>query len=206
MHEPKVGVPPEVGRRQSVPMEVVEGDHLVVGDELPRERRPDEAGAAGDQDPLAAQSHAASVPAYSGRTLRRKSLVATAVAALGLLPATATAGIVELHIAYRATDAAPARALTLRCDPARGTVAHPGAACARLHTIGAGAFAPTPRGMLCAQLYGGEMTAVVTGTYDGRPVWVRLTRRDGCAVARWNRVGFLFPPAPEAEPGRPPGG
>jgi hypothetical protein len=59
--------------------------------------------------------------------------------------------------------------------------------------------------MLCAQLYGGPMTAVVTGTYDAHTVWARLTRRDGCAIARWNKVGFLLPAAPKAATGRPPG-
>jgi hypothetical protein len=37
------------------------------------------------------------------------------------------------------------------------------------------------------------MTALVTGIYFGRPVWARLSRVDGCAIARWQRVAFLFP-------------
>jgi hypothetical protein len=137
--------------------------------------------------------------------LHRTTLAAIVVATLGAVPAAAHAGAIDLRIAYRASDAATPRTLTLRCDPARGTVAHPDAACRRLRTIGHDAFAPTPRGMLCAQLYGGPMTAVVTGSFYGRSVWTRLTRTDGCAIARWNRVGFLFPASPKAHPGRPPG-
>jgi hypothetical protein len=139
--------------------------------------------------------------------MRRAALASIVVAAFAVLPAVARAGAIDLRIAYRATDAAAPQTLTLRCDPVRGTVARPAAACRRLRAIGPDAFAPTPRGMgMCAQLYGGPMTAVVAGSYYGRSVWTRLTRRDGCAIARWNRVGFLFPPAPTAKPGRPPGG
>ena len=58
--------------------------------------------------------------------------------------------------------------------------------------------------LACSQIYGGPMTAVVTGSYYGRKVWTRLTRSDGCAVARWTRVAFLFPSVPVAQPGPPP--
>lgn len=137
--------------------------------------------------------------------MRRSTLLVIVAAALGALPAAAHAGAIDLRISYRASDSSPARLVTLRCDPARGTVARPDTACKRLRALGAGAFAPTPRGMLCAQLYGGPMTAVVTGSYYGRSLWTRLTRQDGCAIARWNRVAFLFPAVPAARPGRPPG-
>ena len=61
----EVRVVAEVGARERVAVEVVERDDLVVVDEPARERRADEAGAAGDQDLLAAQSHAASLAALS---------------------------------------------------------------------------------------------------------------------------------------------
>ncbi len=137
--------------------------------------------------------------------MHRAALTVLAAAAIVVLPAAAQAGAIDLRIAYRATDTAAPQMLTLRCDPARGTVSHPAAACLRLRAIGAGAFAPTPRGMrACSQIYGGPMTAVVTGSYYGRTVWARLTRSDGCAVARWTRVAFLFPPVPVAQPGPAP--
>jgi len=138
--------------------------------------------------------------------VQRAVLASLVVAAFLVPPALAATGGIDLRLTYRASETAAPKVLTLGCDPARGTVAHPAATCRRLRTIGDPAFAPTPRGMgTCAQLYGGPMTAVVTGIYDGRPVWAKLTRVDGCAVARWNRVGFLFPAVPTAKPGRPPG-
>ena len=47
---------------QRVAVEVVERDDLVVVDEPARERRADEAGAAGDEDPFPLQRHAPSLP------------------------------------------------------------------------------------------------------------------------------------------------
>lgn len=123
----------------------------------------------------------------------RSPLLVAIIVATFAVPAAALAGAIDLRIAYRTSHAAAPRTLTLRCDPARGTVAHPDAACRRLRAIGANAFAPTPKGMACAELYGGPMTALVTGSYYGRQVWARLTRIDGCAIERWSRVGFLLP-------------
>ena len=73
LHEAEVRMLAEVGARERVAVEVVERDHLVRVDEPAGERRPDEAGAAGDQDPLAAQRHAASLAAYLDRTLHRSA-------------------------------------------------------------------------------------------------------------------------------------
>jgi len=113
--------------------------------------------------------------------------------ALGLATASpGAAGPTDLRVVYRADVGAPARVTTLSCSPPRGTVAHPAAACRMLEAHGRTAFAPTPRGTACSQIYGGPQTALVTGTLEGGRVWARFTRRDGCATARWNRVAFLF--------------
>jgi hypothetical protein len=37
------------------------------------------------------------------------------------------------------------------------------------------------------------LAAVVTGRLRGFSVSARFGRKDGCEVARWNRVAFLFP-------------
>ena len=56
-------------------------------------------------------------------------------------------------------------------------------------------FAPVPRGIACTQIFGGPQVAVVTGTFRGRRLRATFTRRDGCEVARWEAVRFLFPVA-----------
>ena len=61
--------------------------------------------------------------------------------------------------------------------------------CARLTRAD---FAPVPAGVACSQVYGGPQRALVTGTLDGRRVYARFRRTDGCQTERWQRVAFLF--------------
>ena len=35
--------------------------------------------------------------------------------------------------------------------------------------------------------------ALITGTFQGNRVWVKLSRRDGCQIARAKKLGFLVP-------------
>jgi hypothetical protein len=69
----------------------------------------------------------------------------------------------------------------------------PGATkCTRLEEGGRALFQPTPRGILCTDIYGGPQVAYVRGTLDGRRIWARFSRNDGCQISRWNRVAFLL--------------
>jgi hypothetical protein len=79
---------------------------------------------------------------------------------------------------------------TLRCDPAAGTLPRRATACSKLARL-AKPFAPTPKGMACTDIYGGPQQAVITGTFEGRRIWVQLSARNGCEIARWNRLKFL---------------
>ncbi|MDX6370107.1 MAG: hypothetical protein QOG93_1609 [Gaiellaceae bacterium] len=81
---------------------------------------------------------------------------------------------------------------TLRCAPAGGTLPHRAAACRNLLRRRT-PFAPTPKGSACTQIFGGPQTALVIGRLRGKLVRARFSRRDGCEIARWNRVRFLFP-------------
>jgi len=83
---------------------------------------------------------------------------------------------------------------TLRCAPVGGTLPHRAAACTNLMKTHS-PFAPTPMGMACTQIYGGPEEALVTGRLRGRLVRAHFSRTDGCEIARWNRVRFLFPSA-----------
>ena len=203
LDEAEVRVLAEVRARERVAVQVVERDHLVRVDEPAGERRPDEAGAAGDQDPLAAQRHAASLAALSWTDpcSAQCSLVTPAA-----LPrrrrrrsAGAAGGAIDLRIAYRATTRRRPQVLTLRCDPARGTVPHPAAACRKLSARSA---RPRSRrrheGRVCTQICGrpddgARHRAATSAAASGR----RLSRDDGCEIARWKRVAFLLPRPPE---------
>ena len=79
---------------------------------------------------------------------------------------------------------------TLRCNPAGGTLPRPAAACRRLAAMKA-PFAPLRKDVVCTDVYGGPHQALIAGRYQGRRIWVFLSARNGCEMARWNRLGFL---------------
>ncbi|MFN2627737.1 MAG: SSI family serine proteinase inhibitor [Gaiellaceae bacterium] len=81
---------------------------------------------------------------------------------------------------------------TLRCGPAAGSLPHAGRACLALAERSA-AFRPTPPRVACSDIYGGPQVARVTGRYRGSRVFAVFHRRDGCEIARWNRLQALFP-------------
>jgi hypothetical protein len=84
---------------------------------------------------------------------------------------------------------------TLRCDPAAGTLKRPARACRHLADGGRRLFAPVKEGEICTQIYGGPQMALVSGILDGRRVWARFQRRNGCEIERWNRLSpWLLPP------------
>jgi hypothetical protein len=126
-------------------------------------------------------------------------VVGTAVA-LGCATGTAasrplgSAALAQLTITVwpEGQEAGIARRWTLRCQPVGGT--HPARvrACTRLTTVYA-PFRPVPSDAFCTAVYGGPQEALVTGTFRGRRVNARFSRTDGCQIARWNRVGVLFP-------------
>jgi hypothetical protein len=84
---------------------------------------------------------------------------------------------------------------TLRCNPVGGTLPRPTVACRRLATVGAKLFAAVPRDATCTQIYGGPQVARVIGTVDGERVWAKFSRRNGCQIARWDRLSPWLLPA-----------
>ena len=86
----------------------------------------------------------------------------------------------------------PKRAWTLRCAPVAGTLPHRAAACRRLAGMSR-PFRPVPKDAVCTEIYGGPQTALVTGRLRGSRVRAHFDRHDGCEIARWERVRFLFP-------------
>ncbi|MEU2658361.1 SSI family serine proteinase inhibitor [Streptomyces sp. NPDC007325] len=85
----------------------------------------------------------------------------------------------------------------LTCD-GRADGDHPAAerACERLEGLaraGENPFAPVPSDRMCAQVYGGPVTAHVTGTWQGRPIDARFSRANGCEIDRWENVEPLLP-------------
>jgi hypothetical protein len=47
--------------------------------------------------------------------------------------------------------------------------------------------------MMCTQNYGGPETARIVGTWAGRPVDARFSKRNGCEIGRWWTLTGLLP-------------
>jgi Subtilisin inhibitor-like len=106
----------------------------------------------------------------------------------------AAAAVTALSIVVSPGDGGAGKRWTLECGPTGGSLPKAAAACRKLAQLGAW-YAPIPEGTACTQVFGGPETARVTGRYRGRRLWIAFQRRNGCEIARWTRVAFLFPRA-----------
>jgi Subtilisin inhibitor-like len=103
----------------------------------------------------------------------------------------------SLTVTYWDDEQKPAtfRRWTLACKPVSGTLPSRRAACRRLSQMTVAAFAPVPSDAVCTQIYGGPQKAVVKGTVAGERIWASFRRRNGCEIARWQRLSpWLLPP------------
>ena len=97
-------------------------------------------------------------------------------------------------------DGTPVERYTLACgDEARGDHPQPAAACARVLRMEE-PFRPLPADSVCTQQYGGPQTARVTGTWQGDPVDLELSRVDGCAISQWDALVPLVPEVGQQPP------
>jgi hypothetical protein len=108
-------------------------------------------------------------------------------------PATSSSSAgAELTIVV-STGSGAATTWHLTCDPAGGDHPDPATACAALQAGGDQALPPVPKDRMCTQIYGGDQTARITGTWRGKPVDASLKRTNGCEIARWNALIGLLP-------------
>ncbi|MCW2943491.1 MAG: hypothetical protein JWR24_208 [Actinoallomurus sp.] len=110
-----------------------------------------------------------------------------------------TEATTRLTITVRMSPTAKPITRTLTCDPVGGDVPRPADACAALAKAAAAKgdpFAPTPKGQMCTQIYGGPEVATVTGTYNGKKVNATFNRKNGCELKRWGDLAPLFGPLP----------
>jgi hypothetical protein len=109
----------------------------------------------------------------------------------------------SLEISVTPGGEAPTKIWTLRC-PEGGTLPDAAEACSKLESLD-DPFAPVPKDVACTQIYGGPQEADVRGLFSlvlqdvhlfrGRPVEAHFDRGNGCEIARWDKVQFLFPGA-----------
>ena len=121
-------------------------------------------------------------------------VLAVLSATLGCGAGAATAATTELKISYWSQGAAASvpQKWTLRCNPAAGTLPRPGSACVKLSGMRS-PFAPPRRDLVCTDQYGGPQVAVITGTFRGKRIWVKLQNSNGCEISRFKSLSFLVP-------------
>jgi hypothetical protein len=66
-------------------------------------------------------------------------------------------------------------------------------ACRAALALEPAAFEPVPHDQVCTLQYGGPQEARVSGTLRGERVDGRFSRRNGCEIARWEKVEPLLP-------------
>ena len=65
-------------------------------------------------------------------------------------------------------------------------------ACGAAAGISAADLRPTPKGVACADIFGGPQTATIVGVMRGDKVDARFSRTNGCEIKRWNGVADLL--------------
>src|SRR5215213_4765019 len=108
-------------------------------------------------------------------------------------PATGGTATRDLVVEIDQGDGSRAERYTLTCgDVVEGDLPDGRAACAHLADL-EDPFAPVPDDAICTELYGGPQTAHVTGTWDGEPVDLELSRVNGCFISQWDSLVPLLP-------------
>jgi len=102
----------------------------------------------------------------------------------------------ELTVALTHTPGGPEHVFVLVSRSGQvveSTLPDPAAAMAAVGRFGERIFFPEPGPpKLCTQQYGGPQVAVVSGTFNGRPVNTRFSLTDGCEIARWRALPPLL--------------
>ncbi len=79
-----------------------------------------------------------------------------------------------------------ARTEMVRCGAAADS-----ALCEDVATLRLADLEPRSGAVACSQQYGGPETATITGTLRGERVDLKLSRVNGCEIARWEAAGTL---------------
>ncbi|MGW2209574.1 SSI family serine proteinase inhibitor [Streptomyces sp. NPDC001781] len=149
----------------------------------------------------AAPAHAGARPAASAIPVRTAPARPASVSATPALPPPPLPeDRTGDHLTLVVRGAGPGRdgVRQLFCHPEGGDHPDPAAACRVLDKEtqwGRDTFAPVPPDSVCTMIDGGPATAHVTGSWAGRPVDADFSRRDGCEIARWDRLVPFLPSA-----------
>jgi hypothetical protein len=97
----------------------------------------------------------------------------------------------QLTVQVRESAKASPKTWTLTCDPAGGDHPKAAEACQALTKV-QDPFKAVSSQQMCTQIYGGPQEATVKGTWNGKQIDTKFTRRNGCEMHRWDQVSALF--------------
>jgi hypothetical protein len=95
----------------------------------------------------------------------------------------------SLTIDVTAGEGADPRTYRLTCDPAGGDHPQPQQACDAIAAAGAAVFEPVSSDSTCTTVFGGPQQGTITGTYEGKDVDATFSRKNGCEIDRWEKLG-----------------
>jgi hypothetical protein len=131
--------------------------------------------------------------------------VLAAVAALGACgsgdgsePSGAAPAASHLRIEVRANPDAETEVATLDCpaEPrSSGFITDAQRACRVVEDNRDLLLHGPPDNIMCTQQYGGPQKATISGTVDGKPVRLAVSREDGCAIATWDALEPILGPS-----------
>lgn len=115
------------------------------------------------------------------------------MAALFIAPpfAANAASKTSLVVTYKESASSTAQKWTLKCNPAGGSMRNAKMACAKLAQA-ISPFAKPSNSEMCAQIYESAEVATVSGTWNGKKVYARFSKSDGCEQKRWKDLTYLL--------------
>ena len=96
----------------------------------------------------------------------------------------------SLVVTYKETPSSAAQKWTLKCNPAGGTMKGSKSVCGKLALLSS-PFAKPSNSEMCAQIFESAEVATVSGTWNGKKVFARFSKSDGCEQKRWKDLAFL---------------
>ncbi len=107
------------------------------------------------------------------------------------LATSSAAGKTSLSVTYRESPSSGTQKWTLKCNPAGGTMKNAKMACVKLAQV-TSPFAKPSNSEMCAQIYESAEVATVSGTWNGKKVYARFSKSDGCEQKRWKYLSYLL--------------
>jgi len=129
--------------------------------------------------------------------MKQVRLIMAALLAIGLLActsqtSTAATATSKLKIVFQESPDSPKETWTLNCKPNSGTFPGIAMACKKLASL-KNPFAKPSADQMCTEIYGGDQTAMITGTWLGKKVSRKYSRINGCEIDAWESIYPALP-------------